>query len=139
MTADGSSPQFFLDRGLGSVIVPSGLRDRGWHFTTMDERYGPDASQEVADVDWIREATERGECLITKDVAIARNPAEAEVVYNCDARVFAITNAQITGPAMQARLIQHEVVIFRWARRTPPPFVLVLGPTGVARVRLTLP
>ena len=139
MTVDGSGPRFFLDRGLGSVFVPNGLRDRGWHVTTMDERYGSSVSQEVADVDWIREATERGECLITKDVAIARNPAEAEVVYNCDARVFAITNARITGLEMLARLVRHEPAIFRWAQRTPPPFVLGLGPTGVARVRLTLP
>lgn len=139
MTADGSEPRFFLDRGLGSVVVPGGLRDRGWHVTTMDERYGRDVSQEIADVDWIRDASAMGECLITKDVAIARNPAEAEIVYNCDARVFAITNARITGPEMFARLVQHEPAIFRWARRTPPPFVLGLGPTGVARMRLALP
>lgn len=139
MTPGASGPQFFLDRGLGSVIVPSGLRDRGWHVTTMDERYGPAESQDVADVDWIRDATGRGECLITKDVAIARNPAEAEIVHYCNARVFAITNARITGPQMVARLVQHEEAIFRWALRTPPPFVLGLGPTGIARVRLHLP
>ena len=138
MTPAGHEPRFFLDRGLGSRFVPAGLRARGWQVTTMDERYGVSASQDVADVDWIREASALGECLLTKDVAIARNPTEAEVVFNCDARVFTITNAHLPGPEMLARLIQHEAAIFRWARRTPPPFVLGLGPTTTARLRLNL-
>lgn len=138
MTSDGSGPKFFLDRGLGSIIVPNGLRARGWCVTTMDERYGSDASQGIADVEWILEATERGECLITKDVAIAYNPAEAAVVCNCDARVFTILNAQMTGPAMLDRLVLHEATVFRWARRTRPPFVLGLGPADYRRLPLKL-
>lgn len=138
MTPAGNEPRFFLDRGLGSRFVPAGLRERGWQVTTMDERYGASASQDVADVDWIREASALGECLLTKDVAIARNPTEAEVIHNCDARVFTITNAHLTGPGMLARLLLHEGTVFRWARRTPPPFVLGLGPTGIARLRLNL-
>lgn len=132
-------PRFFLDRGLGSRIVPAGLREHGWQVTTMDERYGAAASQDVADVDWIREASALGECLLTKDVAIARNPVEAEVIFNCDARVFTVTSARLTGPDMLARLVLHEGTVFRWARRVPPPFVLGLGPTGTARLRLNVP
>jgi hypothetical protein len=139
MTPSADGPRFFLDRGLGSRFVPDGLRARGWHVTTMDERYGVLASQEVADVDWIREAAALGDCLLTKDVAIARNPTEAEIVFNCDARVFTITNAHLPGPEMLARLIQHENAVFRWARRTPPPFVLGLGPTSAKRLKLHLP
>lgn len=70
----------------------------------------------MVDVDWIREASALGECLLTKDVAIARNPTEAEVIYNCDVRVFTVTNAQIAGPQMLARLVLHEAAVFRWAR-----------------------
>lgn len=138
MSPSREEPRFFLDRGLGSVFVPTGLRARGWQITTMDERYGASASQNVADVDWIRDATSLGDCLLTKDVAIARNPTEAEVVFNCDARVFTITNAGLTGPEMLARLLQHEAAVFRWARRTRPPFVLGLGPKTAVRLRLNL-
>jgi hypothetical protein len=138
MTARSGTPQFFLDRGLGARIVPGGRRARGWLLTTMDERYGADRSQQVADVDWIREASARGECLLTKDVAIARNPSEAQMVVACDARVFAITNSRITGPQMLARLIQHEAAVFRWAQRSRPPFVLGLGPLRAERLRLNL-
>lgn len=41
--------RFFLDRGVGSRVVPDGLRAAGWIVTTMDERYGREASQGIAD------------------------------------------------------------------------------------------
>ncbi|MEE6286133.1 hypothetical protein V2J52_00515 [Georgenia sp. MJ173] len=132
-------PRFFLDRGLGSHLVPSGLRDRGWHVTTMDERYGPTASQSVADTDWIRDASERGECLLTKDAAIAKNSTEADIIYNCDARVFTITDARITGPEILARFVRYEADIFRWAARVQPPFVLGLGAVESRRLKLNRP
>jgi len=139
MSSSQAEPRFFLDRGLGSVLIATGLRERGWLVTTMDERYGTDVSQSVADIDWIREASERGECLLTKDAAIARNAVEAEIVYNCDARVFALTNAKLTGPVMLSRFLLHEGAVFRWAARTRPPFVLGLDETRVRRLKLNLP
>jgi hypothetical protein len=93
-------PRFFLDRGMGSLVVPRALRHAGWLVTTMDERYGSGPSQNIADVDWISDASSRGECIVAKDAAIARRSHEAATVAMCDARVFAITNAQITGPSM---------------------------------------
>ena len=139
MTDPDEPPRFFLDRGLGAVIVPEGLREHDWQVTTMDERYGAEASQDVADVDWIRDASELGECLITKDTAIARVPIEAQVVHMCDARVFTITSARITGRQMLERLLRNELTVFRWARRTPPPFVLGIYESRAARIQLNYP
>lgn len=139
MTERDEPPRFFLDRGIGSVFVPEGLRENDWQVTTMDERYGADASQDVADIDWIREATELGESLITKDTAIARVPVEAQVVHMCDARVFTITSARITGPQMLERLLRNEQTVFRWASRTPAPFVLGIYENRTARIPLNYP
>jgi hypothetical protein len=139
VTEPDQSPKFFLDRGIGSVFVPEGLRENGWQVTTMDERYGTEASQDVADIDWIREATERGESLVTKDTAIARVPVEAQVVHMCDARVFTITSARITGPQMLERLLYNEQTVFRWASRTPAPFVLGIYENRTARIPLNYP
>ena len=36
--AAASGLRFFLDRGLGSVVVPRALRAAGWSLETMDER-----------------------------------------------------------------------------------------------------
>jgi len=132
-------PRFFVDRCLGSRLVPDGLRQAGWSVVTMDERYGVDASQDIHDVDWIREASERGEFLLTKDVHIARRPEEARVVHMCDARVFTITNQAISGPEALRRLLRNEVAIFRWTARTRAPFVLGVYEERVNRLEIRYP
>lgn len=124
---------------MGSKIVPQGLRNAGWQLTTMDEIYGVDRSQEIDDIDWIRDATMRGECIITKDPKIARLPVEAQMVVMCDARVFALTSAKISGEQMKERLILHQDTIFRWAQRVRPPFVAGVYEKRVNRLRLAYP
>jgi hypothetical protein len=64
--------RFFLDRGLGSRIVPEALRQAGWMLETMDERYGKAESQKIKDTQWIEEASLAGDVLLCKDLAIAR-------------------------------------------------------------------
>jgi hypothetical protein len=99
----------------------------------MDEAYGPEASQDVADIDWIRDATARGECLLTKDVRIARNPVEARIVHMCEAKVFTVTDARITARQTLDRLLDNQATIFRWAARTPAPFVLGISQSRASR------
>jgi len=72
--AAASGLRFFLDRGLGSLIVPRALRQAGWMVETMDERYGADRSQGVQDSQWIEEAALAGDVLLCKDLAIAGTP-----------------------------------------------------------------
>ena len=91
--AAASGLRFFLDRGLGSVVVPRALRAAGWTLETMDERYGADQSQNIQDAQWIEEATLAGDVLLCKDLAIAQNPLEAQTVYMTGARGFALSNA----------------------------------------------
>ena len=55
--ATASGLRFFLDRGLGSVVVPRALRAAGWTLETMDERYGADQSQNIQDTQWIEEVS----------------------------------------------------------------------------------
>lgn len=47
--AGASGLRFFLDRGLGSLVVPRALRAAGWVLETMDERYGAEQSMEIQD------------------------------------------------------------------------------------------
>ena len=132
-------PRFFLDRGLGAVAVPSALRDAGWQVATMDEVYGADQSQLVQDIEWIRDQTAAGYCLLTKDTRIAHDPAEAEAIWMSDARVVTLTSAKITAATMVERLLKHSETIHSWARSVPPPFVLGVSATRIRRVRLRYP
>lgn len=119
--ARASGLRFFLDRGLGSRIVPASLREAGWALETMDERYGKDVSQKIQDTQWIEEATLNGDVLLCKDLEIANNPLEAQVVYMSGARAFGLSNAQIIGPNMAKWFLTCEAKIVRMAQRSQGP------------------
>ncbi len=135
--------QFFLDRGLGSVIVPTGLRSAGWILETMDERYGVRASQRIRDVQWIEDATNNGDVLLCKDLRIARNPLEAAVVDRVSARVFGLKDRNVAGPAMVSNFMGNQGAIFQMARRAAGPYVVSVDdsnvPRPLRRLRLNLP
>lgn len=138
-TTELSDLWFFLDRGLGSVVVPNTLRKHGWQLTTMDERYGFAHSQRITDVEWISEAARRGEIMLCKDKAIARSPAEAMAVYLNDARVFALAHASVTGPEMADLFLNAEGGIIRMASRAKGPYVVSVSRDGLRRLRLAYP
>lgn len=131
-------PMFFVDRGVGSRIVPEGLRNVGWHIVTMDERYGKKESQSVADTQWIADACSEGEVILTKDRAVAKRSIEAEAIYVNAARVFVIGSANITGRETLARVLQHRARIEALTSE-PGPFVFAIGRDRLDRIRLLRP
>ncbi|MGH3275025.1 MAG: hypothetical protein ACRDNZ_11985 [Streptosporangiaceae bacterium] len=130
--------QFFLDRNLGSRIVPETLRAAGWALETMDERYGVSDSQLISDVQWIEEATDRGDILLTKDLRIAANPLEAATVHRVSARAFGLARRDIDGPTMADYFLDNQSRIFRMAGRATGPYVVSVSRAGLRRVPLSL-
>jgi hypothetical protein len=138
--AAASGLRFFLDRGLGALVVPRALRTAGWTLETMDERYGAGHSQSIQDAQWIEEATLAGDVLLCKDLAIAQNPLEAQAVYMTSARAFALSNAQVTGPAMAQWYLDNEAKIVKTALRAKGPYIMAVNPSyGLRRARLAYP
>ena len=132
--------RFFLDRGLGSRTVPQALRDAGWVLETMDERYGKASSQKIQDTQWIEEAALAGDVLLGKDLAIARNTLEAQVIYMASARVFTLSNATLSGQIMAQWYLANEVKIVETAIRASGPYVMAVNLTsGLRRTRLAFP
>lgn len=139
MRASQSGLVFFLDRGLGSRVVPEMLRTAGWLITTMDERYGVAESQAVPDIEWLTTASEREEVILCKDLAIAKNPLEADTVYRVSARVFGLSNAQLTGTQSGNMFLHHEEALVMMALRAAGPYVVSVSVDGLHRRRLNLP
>lgn len=138
--AAASGLRFFLDRGLGARIVPQALREAGWMLQTMDERYGKADSQKVQDTQWIEEAALAGDVLLCKDLAIAHNPLEAQVIYMTSARVFALSKADLTGPTMARWYAENEAKIIAAALKANGPYVMSVNLSyGLRRVRLAYP
>jgi hypothetical protein len=106
----------------------------------MDERYGADRSQRVQDTQWIEEATLAGDVLLCKDLAIARNALEAQVIYMTSARAFALSNASLTGTDMARWYLENEAKIVTTALRSRGPYVMAVNPSyGIRRARLAYP
>jgi PIN like domain len=138
--AAASGLRFFLDRGLGSVVVPRALRAAGWTLETMDERYGAGQCQRIQDTQWIEDATLAGDVLLCKDLAITQNPLEAQTIYMTSARVFALSNAAITGPDMAQWYLDDEAKIVKTALRAKGPYVMAVNPSyGLRRAKLAYP
>lgn len=138
--ANASGLHFFLDRGLGSRLVPEALRDAGWKLETMDERYGKEASQSIQDTQWLEEATLAGDILLCKDLAIAHNPLEAQVVYMSAARLFGLSSARLTGRQMAEWYLNNEAAIISAALGASGPYFMAVNPTyGLKRVKLAYP
>jgi hypothetical protein len=138
--AAASGLRFFCDRGLGSRIVPQALREAGWVLETMDERYGKSESNRIEDTQWIEEAALAGDILLCKDVAIAQNPLEAQVVYMSSAKMFGLSNANLAGRVMAEWFLDNEVRIVQTASKAAGPFFMSVNPSyGLRRLKLAYP
>lgn len=102
----------------------------------MRERYGVVPAQRLADIDWIRDATQAGEVLLTGDKAIAKRPLEARAVIAAGARVFALGTSQLTGPDKAQRFLDHQQAIFRRALSRPGPYVVSVTAHGLETLKL---
>jgi hypothetical protein len=104
----------------------------------MDERYGPEASQGVLDVQWIRDASSQGDVLLAKDKAMAKKPLEAEALYYNESRLFVVASAHVTGLQMLERFVTNSAAIERMVARNGP-YVFGVYEDSISRIRLNFP
>lgn len=93
---DEPPPEFFVDRSLGSRIVPEALRRAGLTAHAMADVY-PNLGEDLADETWIPEVTARGWIILLKDDRVRSNPAERAAILDSAARVFCVTRGNLTG------------------------------------------
>jgi hypothetical protein len=117
-----SQTKFFIDRSLGRIAVPAGLRDDGWDVVTLAEHYGVPRDEQVADIEWIADAASQGWAILMKDKRIRHRSAEIEAVARHRAKCFVITRGDLTSADMLRRLIVNKKAIFR-ATETPGPYI----------------
>lgn len=116
-------PVFFLDRGLGVNFVANAIRERGYRARPMVEVYPDGTDRTVTDDDWIRMASESGWVALTKDYSIIRDHSDA--LEASTLRVFALNNANLTGPEMAERYMVNLNRIIQRATK-PGPYVYVV-------------
>lgn len=130
MPRDREPPGFFIDRSLGRTHVAGVFREAGLGVLLMAELYPDGEDQIVSDDRWIAEVGSRGLVALTKDAAIAR--AHPAALRESGLRVFALSNANLTGPQMAERFRLHVHRIVRRAGH-PGPFIDVVYASSVER------
>lgn len=122
MSRPTPQPKFFIDRSLGRIAVPAGLRDDGWDVVTLAEHYGMPRDEEIADTEWIADAASQGWAILMKDKRIRHRSTEIEVVAEYQAKCFVITRGDLPSADMLRRFIANKKAIFRMTA-TPGPYI----------------
>lgn len=124
----------FIDRSLGTEILPPALRAAGAEVITMRAYYDSEkAAAGKADVDWIADVGREGWIALAKDGMIRTNQDEREAVTRAELRMFCLSNANLTGAQFTQRFVRHLPAIMRRARR-PGPYIDGVYPDGVRRL-----
>ncbi len=87
----------FIDRSLGSKIVPTALRQDG-HTVEIHDQHFPDPT--TPDVVWLAEAGRRGWGVLSKDPAIRRTEHERQALVDAKVRAFFLARQDLTGEEM---------------------------------------
>ena len=76
---------FFVDRSLGSGLVPDALRQENERGVVHDEQFG---DQDTSDVVWLKEAGARRWVVLTKDARIRTNVLERSALLSANVAAF---------------------------------------------------
>jgi hypothetical protein len=125
--------EFFIDRSLGRHVVPDALREAGAIVHVMADVYGERIGRGLADEEWLHDAGVRGWVVLMKDAKIRYRPAELGVIIDHGLRAFCLTNANLRGAAMAARLLANLPRILRVAQE-PGPYVYGVYASSVRRL-----
>lgn len=126
---DADRPTFFIDRDLGRIGFPNGLRAAGLSVITLAEHYGIPADQQVQDHTWMIEAAQHGWPVFGCDAKHRkrRRPAERAALIESGLQLF-VLNGQVSAAENVARVLANLDAIIRACRR-PGPFVYRLHPS----------
>lgn len=120
---------WWVDRCLGSRIVPDALRGIGAKVETYADLYPHDDA--VPDVEWIPEVTRRGWIILTKDREIRRAPAELAVLRAAGARYVCLSATGLRGDEQAACLVERWKTVEGVVEARSPPLVVAITRGGV--------
>ena len=120
---------YWIDRSLGTKLVPDALRAHGVSIETYDDLYPTDPR--VPDEQWIVDVTARGWIIVTKDKNIRRAPAELAALHRAEARYVCLSAAGMRGPDQAACLVHHWKTIDGLVGHRSPPLIVTVTRTRV--------
>lgn len=128
-------PKFFVDRNLGTRILPGLLRENGWDITTLSEVFGERPGQATKDEDWLEFAGSNGFAVLMKDKRIRYRAAETDALLSHGVTAFCLSKAGLDGPTQAHMFLKNEARIMSLASQAGPAIYMVSS-SGVKRATL---
>ena len=86
------------------------------------------------DVEWLQAEAAKGNLILTKDIALGRNPLEKAMVKRAKAKVFALSSASMTGPEMAEAFVKARHRMKQFAKKHSGPFIAKVDRNGQVRM-----
>lgn len=110
---------FFIDKCLGTKIVPEKLRNAGFQCELKTDHFPPDTFDHV----WIPEVGKRGWVILTKDKYLRHNYLEISALLKSQTHSFVLTSGNYSGAEMGDTITKAARSMTKMVAKFPAPFV----------------
>ena len=121
-----NTPTLYLDRNLGSKIIPGILKSHGIPCEIHDEHLPQDA----ADPEWINLCSDKNWIAITRDAKIRYNSVILDAIKNSHVGIFILTSKTLTGEEQAQVIVKAYKKIAKFQVTHPRPFVARISQQG---------
>ncbi len=116
-TAPSGSPEFFIDKSLGSKKLRRAIEGEGFVAHTVNSVYG--VHKKVLDPTWIHDAGDKGWLILTKD-DIRTPEVQLRHMEAAKAKVFWLPERGLKAAVFVPRYVKHLKGIIRRGKRQGP-------------------
>lgn len=128
-----NSVKLYLDRNLGSKVIPAMLAEQKIPFEIHDNHLSIDAPDE----DWIILCSSRNWIGISKDLKLKYNPIIKSAIKSSKVGIFTITARNLTGAQYGELLLKFHKKIINFYLNSRKPFLATLSANGhISKIKL---
>lgn len=121
------APTFFVDRSLGSKLVPEALKASSLRVERLDDHFAPNCP----DVEWLPEVARRGWIVLTRDQNLRWRPLERHIVVEAGLRVFVVRAKDLSGPQIVEILLTRMPAMLSLVASRAAPYVVHVRRDGL--------
>ena len=128
----GDAVAFFVDRCLGSKLVPEALEAAGFTVVRWADHFTQE--KELDDTAWLKLAAEHGWLVLTKDTSGQAKPVELLAIQDAGCAVFQLANAQMSGRVQAAVIASSAQRMLSFAKKHETPFIARIHRNGTVHM-----
>jgi PIN like domain len=117
---------FFIDRSLGSIVVPQALQQAGVHVEIHDSHF----ADNTPDPDWLSHVGQQGWIVLMKDKHIRSRPHERQALLYAGVRAFVLVAGNIGGREMGESFVKALPAMYALLKQRDTSFIAQITRQG---------